>query len=103
MSNNETWKVQNTEPHRLLRTAACIGAVMSFLVLAPSAAQSQNYPYCIKGEFYVGTAGDCSFGSYQQCLATASGRRAFCDVNPFYRFQEDDPAAYPDARRQLRR
>ena len=103
MGNNEMQMVETKTTYRFLPTAACIGAAVSFLGLAPSVAQARDYPYCIKGEFYVGTAGDCSFGSYQQCLATASGRRAFCDVNPFYRFQEDDPAAYPDVRRQLRR
>ena len=103
MGNNEMQMVTNTVAHRLLPTAACIGAVVSFLVLAPSAAQAGNYPYCIKGDYYVSPAGDCSFDTYQQCLATASGRRAYCDVNPFYHPREDDPAAYPDVRRKLRR
>jgi hypothetical protein len=91
-----------TIPKFLLMTV-CTGAAVSFLVLAPSAAQARDYPYCIKGEYYDSGVGDCSFDTYQQCLATASGRRAYCDVNPFYRFLEDDPAAYPDARRTYRR
>ncbi len=76
--------VTNTMAHRRLPTAACIGAVVLLLVLASSAARAGNYPYCIKGDYYVSPAGDCSFDTYQQCLATASGRRAYCDVNPFY-------------------
>jgi Protein of unknown function (DUF3551) len=28
--------------------------------------------------------GDCSFDTYQQCQATASGRDNYCDANPFY-------------------
>ena len=89
--------------HKFLLAAACTGFAVSFLVLSPSAAQARNYPYCIKGEFYASGVGDCSFDTYQQCLATASGRIAYCDVNPFYRFQEDGPAAYPDVRRNFRR
>ena len=89
--------------YRFLLAAICAGAGVSFLVLAPSAAQARDYPYCIKGDYYQNGIGDCSFDTYQQCLATASGRRAYCDVNPFYRFLEDDPVAYPDARRTFRR
>jgi hypothetical protein len=83
--------------------AACAGVGASFFVLAPSAAQARDYPYCIKGDYYQNGIGDCSFDTYQQCLATASGRRAYCDVNPFYRFLEDDPVSYPDSRRTFRR
>jgi hypothetical protein len=82
---------------------ACTGLAVSFLVLVPSAAQAWDYPYCIKGDYYESSIGDCSFATYQQCLATASGRRAYCDVNPFYRLQEDDSASYPEVRRRLRR
>jgi hypothetical protein len=37
--------------------------------------------YCIQGEDFAGGAGDCSFASYQQCQATASGRTAYCRAN----------------------
>jgi hypothetical protein len=41
-------------------------------------------PFCIKGCDFGGGAGDCSFSSYQQCLATASGRDASCAANPYF-------------------
>jgi hypothetical protein len=88
---------------RFSLAAVCAGVAVSFLTLAPSVAQAREYPYCIKGEYYESGTGDCSFDTYQQCLATASGRRAYCDVNPFYRFPDDGPAAYPDMRRNFRR
>ncbi|GAB1715901.1 MAG: hypothetical protein NTAFB05_09430 [Nitrobacter sp.] len=88
---------------RSLLAATCAGVVASFLVLAPSAAEARDYPYCIKGDYYVSALGDCSFETYEQCHAAASGRLAYCDVNPFYRFQEDGRTAYPDARRTFRR
>jgi hypothetical protein len=50
---------------------------------APPAA-AQNYPFCIKGCDFGAGRGDCSFSSYQQCLATASGRDAYCDANPYF-------------------
>jgi hypothetical protein len=49
---------------------------------APAAAK--DYPYCIKGCDFGGGAGNCSFSSYQQCLATASGRDATCAANPYF-------------------
>jgi hypothetical protein len=55
--------------------ASLIGAV-------PAAAR--DYPFCIKGCDFGGSRGDCSFSSYQQCLATASGRDAWCAENPFF-------------------
>jgi hypothetical protein len=47
-------------------------------------AAAQNYPFCIKGCDFGAGRGDCSFSSYQQCQATASGRDAYCDANPYF-------------------
>ena len=49
---------------------------------APAAAK--DFPYCIKGCDFGDGAGDCSFSSYQQCLATAAGRDATCAANPHF-------------------
>ncbi len=84
--------------HKFLLAASCIGAVASFAVLAPSAAQARDYPYCIKGADYGSSVGDCSFDTYQQCQATASGRFDYCDVNPFYANKQ--PTASPMGRRR---
>jgi uncharacterized protein DUF3551 len=46
---------------------------------APAAAY--DYPYCVQGRG-VGVPGDCSYRTYAQCLASASGRNVFCNVNP---------------------
>ena len=48
-------------------------------------AQARDYPFCIKGADYDSSVGDCSFSTYEQCQATASGRFDYCDVNPYYR------------------
>jgi hypothetical protein len=64
-----------------------------FLALATSAAifatgltpaGAQNYPYCIQGDDFAGGAGECSFSSYAQCQATASGRTAHCEPNRYF-------------------
>ncbi|MBB5046350.1 hypothetical protein HNR60_001095 [Rhodopseudomonas rhenobacensis] len=58
-------------------------------------AEARDYPFCIKGKDYAQVLGDCSFSTYQQCQATASGRYAYCDTNPYYSFgaveQEPQP------------
>lgn len=45
---------------------------------------ARDYRYCIQGDDFAGSPGDCSFASYQQCQATASGRTAYCGANPWF-------------------
>lgn len=47
-------------------------------------AQAGERAFCIKGENIADAHGDCSFDTYDQCLASASGLRRYCDANPFY-------------------
>jgi hypothetical protein len=42
---------------------------------------AHDYPYCIEGEEFSGGSGDCSFTTFQQCQAAASGRTAYCGAN----------------------
>ena len=65
-------------------------AVGVLLAAAPSHGQTfdPRYPVCM--HVYSGANGgggewyDCSFTSLPQCRATASGRAAICDLNPYY-------------------
>jgi len=57
----------------------CAASTMGAL---PAAAR--DYPFCIKGCDFGAGRGDCSFSTYQQCQATASGRDAYCDANPYF-------------------
>ena len=61
----------------LVLAFASVGATI------PGAA-ADGLPYCIKGCDFGGGTGDCSFTSYQQCQATASGRDATCAANPYF-------------------
>jgi hypothetical protein len=50
-------------------------------VAVSSPAAAYDYPYCIQGRG-VGIPGDCQYSSYAQCMATASGRGVYCNINP---------------------
>jgi Protein of unknown function (DUF3551) len=57
-----------------------------------------DYPYCIQGRGW-GVPGDCSYRSYAECMATASGRDVYCNVNPRVAFRKPRPRrgrAYPN-------
>jgi uncharacterized protein DUF3551 len=86
-----------------MRTAVLIMmAIGSWLVVAPAGAQTYdpNYPVCM--HVYSGASGssggggggwfECTFTSLEQCRASASGRAASCDINPYYAFNEPPPA-----------
>jgi hypothetical protein len=69
---------------------ALIVASGALLAAAPTQGQTfdPRYPVCM--HVYSGANGgggewyDCSFTSLPQCRATASGRAATCDLNPYF-------------------
>lgn len=66
-------------------------AIVTVLAIDTTPAAARDYPYCIKGKQWLSPVGDCSFDSYAQCQATASGRLAYCDTNPFYNSRNQMP------------
>jgi hypothetical protein len=66
-------------------TASVVGA-------APAVAY--DYPYCLQGRG-VGIPGDCSYQTYEQCLASASGRALYCNINPRVAFGPLPPRRAP--------
>jgi hypothetical protein len=84
----------------LLLAAVALGAVAS-TAMTSSPVLARDYRFCIKGADYDSAIGDCSFDSYEQCMTTASGRRAYCDVNPFYVYP-GRPALVPPKKRYRR-
>jgi len=52
------------------------------LVSAPASAGK----YCLQGAD-AGYPGNCSFSTYAQCMATASGTNNGCGINPRYAFK----------------
>ena len=68
---------------------------------APAEAVGTRYPYCLQGDAYPALS-HCTFTSYEQCLATASGRRLYCTENPYYQPGGGyDPRAYRDRARPV--
>lgn len=73
-----------------------------FTVLAAGAATlvgsaqavAYDYPYCLQG-WDVGLPGDCSYPSYAACMASASGRGLYCNVNPRAAFGALPPRRAP--------
>jgi hypothetical protein len=68
-------------------------AVAGAYAFAPSPAEARVYRYCLLqgGEAGPGT---CYYDSYGQCMASASGRRAYCQLNPIIAFQEQGYGQY---------
>jgi hypothetical protein len=60
---------------------------------APAEAIGTRYPFCLQGNDSPGLS-NCSFTSYQQCQATASGRFLQCMENPYY-IAGGEPRFYP--------
>ncbi|MGB8400708.1 DUF3551 domain-containing protein [Bradyrhizobium sp.] len=78
---------------RNLILAVLTAGGLAALGVAPAEAVGTRYPFCIQGDDYPGLS-NCTFVSYEQCQATASGRRLYCIANPYYAGDSDDPRAY---------
>jgi hypothetical protein len=65
---------------------------LAALGTAPAAAVGTRYPFCIQGDEQPGLS-NCTFTSYEQCQATASGRRLWCIANPYYVGTSDAPTS----------
>jgi hypothetical protein len=63
----------------LAMMALTAGCVVTLATSAPAAAY--DYPWCLQGR-NEGIPGDCSYQTYAQCQASASGRFAYCNINP---------------------
>lgn len=91
---------------RLMRNATIVvllalgGAAL--LGSAPANAVGTRHPFCIQGNEFPALS-NCTFDSYAQCMAAASGRILTCVANPFFIGRTDDPYAYPNRNRPFPR
>jgi len=83
--------------HIVVAVLAASGLAMFGAV--PAEAVGTRHPFCLQGQEYPGLS-YCTFDSYGQCMATASGRHLTCIANPYYAGQTDDPYAYQNRNRQ---
>ncbi|MCK1337704.1 DUF3551 domain-containing protein [Bradyrhizobium sp. 38] len=56
-------------------------SVISFAGISPALATPVQDSYCLQGR-QSGYPGNCSFSSFAQCKATASGTNEDCGINP---------------------
>jgi Protein of unknown function (DUF3551) len=61
-------------------------------VAGNSPAAAYDYPYCLHGRG-IGIPGDCAYSNYAQCMASASGRGLYCNVNPRVAFGQQQRRA----------
>jgi hypothetical protein len=66
-----------------------VGVIAAAGAASPAAADGS--PFCIRGGNYDDAIGDCSFSSFQQCMATASGQASTCNANPYYNANAEMP------------
>jgi Protein of unknown function (DUF3551) len=76
--------------HLVLALLAASG--LAIAATAPAAAVGSRHPFCLQGDESPGLS-NCTFDSYAQCEATASGRLLSCLANPFYN-PGGDPRAH---------
>ena len=57
------------------------GAVVILGVAIATPAAAYDYPWCLQDRAF-GIPGDCSYQTQAQCMSSASGRYATCNVNP---------------------
>lgn len=78
-----------------LLTLAVLGATFA---VQSAPAEARDYPFCRQGRDIATGQGDCSYTTYQQCQAAASGTYAGCYANPYYSYNEEQPYQQPRRR-----
>ena len=67
------------------KTLLAAMALAGVVVFGTGSAEARDYRYCLVEGFAAGP-GTCYYDTYAQCMASASGRRAYCQVNPVFAF-----------------
>lgn len=62
-------------------------ALAGVAVSGAGSAEARDYRFCLVEGNEPGP-GTCYYNTYAQCMASASGRRAYCQVNPVFAFAE---------------
>jgi hypothetical protein len=75
---------------KMMLMVLALAAVGVGMVAGSAPAAAYDYPWCVQGKG-VGIPGDCSYQTYAQCAASASGRNVYCNVNPRAAFAQQSP------------
>lgn len=94
---------------RTSRLAILVLGTMTLAALAGidrASADPYDYPWCAQGPS-LGYPGECAYRTYDQCLASVSGRYLACGENPRFLFraqlQPEQPPAYRHGHRHRHR
>jgi hypothetical protein len=82
----------------LIRLAVLAGASAGVLGLTPPA-EAQNLPWCAHLDYGTDEAVNCTFTSFEQCLAQIHGVGGFCMANNTY----PAPVSAAPSRREKKR
>jgi hypothetical protein len=66
---------------KLILAVLAVTAIGAGATVGSAPAQAYDYPWCAQGRGF-GVPGDCSYQTYGQCMASASGRNLYCNINP---------------------
>jgi len=72
-----------------------LAALAAADLLAPASAQAEPYKWCATfGSGRGGSARNCGFVTWEQCMQTVRGMGGFCEVNLFYTGPEERPVKH---------
>jgi hypothetical protein len=80
---------ENTMRNTVLALIAMAGAY----AFTSAPAEAAVYRYCLVEGNEAGP-GTCYYNTYGQCMASASGRYAYCQLNPVIAFQQQQTGQY---------
>ena len=88
---------------RKIVVAVLMAGALLLSAVPTAHAYGTRHAFCLQGgEFYQGL-NNCTFDTYEQCQATASGQNMQCMANPYYDGPSDDPYAYQNRNRAFPR
>jgi len=79
---------------RNIIVAALVVSGFALIGAQPAQAYGVKHAFCIQGDDEYPGLSNCTFDTYEQCLASASGRNLDCVANPYFAGRSDDPYAY---------
>ena len=85
--------------HRIVLAGLAVSA-LALIVMTPAQAVGDRHAFCLQGNDAPGLS-NCTFDTYAQCMATASGRFLTCVANPYFVGESDDPYAYQNRGRPI--
>jgi hypothetical protein len=85
---------------RRIVLAGLATTALAWIGMMPAQAVGDRHAFCLQGDDAPGLS-QCTFDTYAQCMATASGRMLNCVANPYFVGETDDPYAYQNRGRPM--